>query len=58
VYFNALTGKTSYALIQKGRRIAGMDNYRYWHRHPAGAPDQLCLAPRRRRMMPSPNWCK
>jgi len=40
VYFNALTGKTSYALIHKGRRVAGCDNYRFWHRHPVEAPGE------------------
>lgn len=29
VYFNALTGKTSYALIRSGQRVAGYDNYRF-----------------------------
>ncbi len=28
VYFNALTGKTSYALIHYDQRVAGYDNYR------------------------------
>jgi len=36
IYFNALTGKTSYALIWRNRRLAGYDNYKYWHYHPAG----------------------
>ncbi len=36
VYFNALTGKVSYALIHQGRRVAGYDNYRFWHYHPPG----------------------
>lgn len=40
VYFNVLTGNTSYALIQQGQRIAGYDNHRFWHVHPAGASDQ------------------
>lgn len=40
VYFNALTGNTSYALIQRDQRVAGCDNYRFWHRHPLGAADQ------------------
>jgi len=34
VYFNALTGKTSYALIRQDRRLAGYDNYKFWHYHP------------------------
>jgi hypothetical protein len=40
VYFNALTGNTSYALIHQGRRVAGFDNHRFWHAHPLGAADQ------------------
>jgi len=40
VYFNALTGKTSYALIYKDSRLAGYDNYRFWHRHPPGEIDR------------------
>ncbi len=40
VYFNALTGNTSYALIQQGQRVAGFDNHRFWHVHPLGAADQ------------------
>jgi hypothetical protein len=40
VYFNALTGNTSYALVRQGRRIAGYDNLRFWHAHPFGSADQ------------------
>ena len=40
VYFNALTQKTSYALIHGGQRITGYDNYKFWHYHPLGAVDQ------------------
>lgn len=40
VYFSALTGKTSYALIHLDQRIAGFDNYRFWHQHPVEAPNQ------------------
>lgn len=36
VYFNSLTGKTSYALIHHGLRVAGYDNYKFWHYHPLG----------------------
>ena len=36
VYFNALSGRASYALIHQGRRLAGYDNYRFWHYHPPG----------------------
>lgn len=37
VYFNALTGKKSYALIRNGR-IMGYDNYRFWHYHSPNNP--------------------
>jgi hypothetical protein len=40
VYYNALTGKTSYALIFDGQRVSGYDNYRFWHYHPAETPSQ------------------
>jgi hypothetical protein len=40
VYFNVLTGKTSYALIHHNQRVTGYDNYRFWHHHPAEATDQ------------------
>jgi hypothetical protein len=40
VYFHALTGKTSYALIRGDQRLSGYDNYRFWHRHPLGTTDQ------------------
>jgi hypothetical protein len=40
VYYNALTGKTSYALIFDGQRVVGYDNYRFWHHHPAETPVQ------------------
>jgi hypothetical protein len=36
VYFNALSGKTSYALIRQERRLSGYDNYKFWHYHPPG----------------------
>lgn len=39
VYANALTGKKSLALISKGERLAGYDNYRFWHYHPPDNPD-------------------
>ena len=47
VYFNALTGKTSYALVRQGQRVAGYDNYRFWHYHPPGEVDihQPCDEP-------------
>ena len=36
VYFNELTGTTAFALIEKGKRIWGIDfdNMRGWHLHP------------------------
>jgi hypothetical protein len=40
VYYNALTDKTSYALIFDSQRVAGYDNYRFWHVHPAETPAQ------------------
>lgn len=40
VYFSALTGKTSYALVHNEQRMAGFDNYRFWHYHPVEAPNQ------------------
>jgi len=39
VYFNALTAKTIYALIHRGQRVMGYDNYRFWHYHPFGSPN-------------------
>jgi hypothetical protein len=45
IYHNALTGKTSYALILDGRRIVGYDNYRFWHHHPAETPTQHIPCP-------------
>lgn len=40
IYFNALTGKKSYALISHGRRLLGYDNYKFWHCHPAEKPEE------------------
>jgi len=39
VYFNALTTKTIYALIHRGQRVMGYDNYRFWHFHPLDSPN-------------------
>jgi hypothetical protein len=38
VYFNEHTGTTAFALIEKGKRIWGIDfdNMRGWHLHPFG----------------------
>lgn len=40
VYANAMTGKRSFALISKGERVTGYDNYRFWHYHPPDNPDE------------------
>jgi len=40
VYFNALTGKTSYTLISGGQGVMGYNNYRFWHHHPLGCPQE------------------
>ena len=41
VYFNELTGTTAFALIEKERRIWGIDfdNMRGWHLHPLDDPE-------------------
>jgi len=39
VYANSLTNKRSYALIYKGDRIFGYDNYKFWHYHPVRDPN-------------------
>jgi hypothetical protein len=41
IYFNELTGTTAFALIEKNRRIWGIDydNMRGWHWHPHENPD-------------------
>ena len=38
LYVNGITGKKSFALVEKGKRIWGYDNYRYWHHHPIEKP--------------------
>ena len=41
VFYNADSGKCSYALIQQNRRIFGADNaFIGWHLHPFGNPEQ------------------
>lgn len=40
IYANSITGKRSFSLISNGARISGYDNYRFWHCHPLGNPDQ------------------
>ncbi len=39
VFFNAETGKTSFALIKDGYRTFGADNTRGWHLHPFDSPE-------------------
>lgn len=41
IYFNQLTGTTAFALIEKDRRIWGIDydNTRGWHIHPLEHPE-------------------
>ena len=41
IYFNELTGTTAFALIEKERRIWGIDydNMRGWHLHPLENPE-------------------
>jgi hypothetical protein len=45
VYFNALTDRTSYALVRENQRLAGCDNYRSWHRPPLGMTNQHIPCP-------------
>jgi len=47
VYYNDLTGKTSYTLIHRQQRILGYDNYRFWHAHPYDSPAEhiACTEP-------------
>ena len=42
VFFNAETGKTSFALIKDEQRILGADNTRGWHIHPFDSPERHC----------------
>jgi len=42
VFFNAETGKTSFALIKDRHRIFGADNTRGWHLHPFDSPESHC----------------
>lgn len=47
-YFNEVTGTTAFALVEKQRRIWGIDynNRRWWHVHPADNPtDHVCIEP-------------
>jgi len=40
-YYNQITGTQAFALIQREKRIWGIDydNFRGWHLHPAESPD-------------------
>lgn len=38
IYANIATGKRSFVLISDMRRIAGYDNYKFWHYHPPDTP--------------------
>lgn len=40
IYGNYITGKKSFSLISGGARVAGHDNYRFWHYHPPDDPRQ------------------
>lgn len=40
IYYNAITEKKSFALISDDKRIAGYDNYKFWHFHPLDKPDE------------------
>lgn len=41
IYFNGLTGTTAFALVEKEKRIWGIDydNLRGWHLHPLENPE-------------------
>lgn len=40
VYYNAMNGRLSFALILKGERVFGYDKVKTWHRHPFEDPSQ------------------
>lgn len=40
VYYNSGTWKTSFALINQGKRIFGADNLGFWHIHPFENPNE------------------
>lgn len=42
-FFNEVTGKTSYALIEGNRRVFGADNTGDWHWHPFEKPESHLL---------------
>jgi len=39
VFYNSQTGTTAYSLIEKGKRVFGVDNTGGWHLHPKDKPD-------------------
>lgn len=39
VFYNADTGKVSFAWIEANQRLLGVDNTRGWHLHPRHQPD-------------------
>lgn len=39
IRFNARNGRKSYALVRKGKRVAGFDNLGSWHMHLFGKPE-------------------
>lgn len=40
IYANIATGKRSFVLISDNKRIAGYDNYKFWHYHSPDAPSE------------------
>lgn len=46
VFYNAVTDKTSFALIQGGQRVYGADNAKMgWHKHPFDAAERHISCP-------------
>jgi hypothetical protein len=47
VYYNAMNGRLSFALILEGERVFGYDKVKTWHRHPFEDPSQHvpCVEP-------------
>jgi hypothetical protein len=47
VYYNAMNGRLSFALISEGERVLGYDKVKTWHRHPFDNPSQHvpCVEP-------------
>ena len=40
VYYNAMNGRLSFALISEGERVLGYDKVKTWHCHPFEDPSQ------------------